>query len=205
MNTTIVAVLLAVLILLGLGVWYFTRRKKSERLRQRFGPEYDKTVEQFRSQERAEKELTGREKRLSKYTIVALPAAERSRYQDSWSRLQERFVDQPDNAVRDAHSLVQEVMRKCGYPLTDFEQSAADLSVDHPHVVENYRTASRIAQRSERTAVTTEELRQALVCYRALFQDLLEREPRSTPTREEDDKVESRLRREKGSNTHPNH
>src|ERR1700704_2199905 len=103
MNTTMAAVIIVfLLIAAGAAIWYITRRRKSERLRRRFGPEYDKTVERFNSQERAEKELIGREKRIRNYTIVALSEAEGCRYRESWSTLQGRFVDQPENAVRDA-------------------------------------------------------------------------------------------------------
>jgi hypothetical protein len=113
---------------------------------------------------------------VSNYKIVPLPRGERDRYRDSWRGVQGEFVDEPEKAVMDADRLVQEVMEKCGYPLRDFEQAAADLSVDHPHVVENYRCAYRIAERSQRGAADTEELRQAVVYYRALFEDLLEEE-----------------------------
>jgi hypothetical protein len=113
---------------------------------------------------------------VSKYKIVPLSRADCDRYRETWRGVQGEFVDQPEKAVRDADTLVQEVMEKCGYPLRDFDQAAADLSVDHPHVVENYRSAYRIAERSRRGAADTEELRQGLVYYRALFEDLLEDE-----------------------------
>jgi len=103
-----------------------------------------------------------------------VPRAESARYQESWITVQSRFVDQPETAVADADRLVREVMEKRGYPVTHFEQSAADLSVDHPDVVENYRAAHRIAERSHSGRADTEELREALVFYRALFQELLE-------------------------------
>jgi len=170
---TIVILILVAAIAVGALVWYVARRQRSQRLRERFGPEYDRTVSTMRSQDRAEAELSRREKRLRNYTIVALPAAEQVRYREEWRAVQAHFVDRPESAVADAHRLVEEVMRRCGYPLADFEQSAADLSVDHPHVVENYRAANRIAQRGKAAAVSTEELREALVHYRALFEDLL--------------------------------
>jgi hypothetical protein len=205
MDTPVLAALVIALILIALAaVWYFARRQKTERLRDRFGPEYERAVEKHRSQERAEQELTQREKRIEKYTIVPLPQAERVRYRETWEAVQSRFVDQPEAAVRDAHQLVQEVMRKCGYPMADFEQSAADLSVGHAHVVDNYRAAHRIAQRSERAAVPTEELRQALVHYRALFHDLLE----SAPVNEKETKSKkpwTRASARKDGTAHPNH
>jgi len=204
MDTTVLTVVaIAVILLVALaGVWYFARRKNTERLRERFGPEYDKTVEQLRSQERAEKELTQREKRIRKYTIVALPESEKVRYRETWAAVQARFVDHPESALREAHELVREVMRACGYPLTDFEQSAADLSVDHPHVVQNYRAANRIAERSEKASVSTEDLRQALVHYRALFEDLLEPE---RPREKETEQPWFGTRSGKNRATHPGH
>ncbi|MGH7823753.1 MAG: hypothetical protein ACREQ7_01040 [Candidatus Binatia bacterium] len=176
MDTEVVIslVVIAAIILVAFGIWYYYRRTTSKRLQEHFGPEYDQTVSRLQSKERAEAELKDRERRVSKYDIVSLPRAERVRYQEAWMSIQGRFVDQPKAAVADADSLVQEVMQKCGYPLTNFEQSAADLSVEHPDVVENYRAACRIAHSSRRGSADTEELRQALVYYRALFDELLE-------------------------------
>lgn len=178
MDTEILASLLiiAAIALVAFGVWFYYHRRTSENLKERFGPEYDNTVRQFRSQNRAETELKARQKRVSSYNIVPLPRAERERYRETWRTVQGQFVDQPETAVMDADRLVQEVMGRCGYPLRDFDQAAEDLSVDHPHVVENYRSAYRIAERSRRGAADTEELRQAVVYYRALFEDLLEEE-----------------------------
>ena len=174
--TTELIIVLAVIIfmLIGLGGWYLVGHKRSERLRQRFGPEYDKTLSVHQNQQQAEAELARREDRVSKFNIVSLPREDRVRYRDNWLVVQSRFVDQPEAALADANRLVKEVMQRCGYPLTDFEQSAADISVDHPHVVENYRAATRIAKRSETSAASTEELRQGLIHYRALFDDLLQ-------------------------------
>jgi FtsZ-interacting cell division protein ZipA len=174
-------IVIAAIALIALGLWLYYRRRTSENLKERFGPEYDTTVRQFKSQDRAEAELKEREKRVSSYHIVSLPRAERDRYRETWRGVQGEFVDQPEKAVADADHLVRQVMERCGYPLRDFDQAAADLSVDHPHVVENYRAAYRIAERSGRGAADTEELRQAVVYYRALFEELLEDEgPRTT-------------------------
>jgi len=170
----IIAIVILAVILVGLGVWYFMRQTRSQRLKERFGPEYHQTVRTLKSRDAAEAELREREKRVRQFNIVPLPAADRAKYQQSWLAVQSRFVDQPDVAVADANSLVREVMEKRGYPVGGFEQAAADLSVDHPEVVENYRAAHRIAEQSQRGAADTEELRQALVYYRALFQELLE-------------------------------
>jgi hypothetical protein len=176
MNTELLVSLLviAAIAIIAWGVWFYYRRNATENLKERFGPEYDTTVRNLKSQDRAEAELKERQKRVSKYKIVPLPRAERGRYQETWRAVQAEFVDEPERAVREADGLVQEVMEKCGYPLRNFEQNAADLSVDHPHVVENYRCAYRIADRSRRGSADTEEMRQALVYYRALFEDLLE-------------------------------
>jgi len=201
MTTELVIVFaVIVFILLGLGVWYFMRLKRSERLRGRFGPEYEKTVSLHQNQQRAEAELTKREDRVRKFHIVSLPREERARYRDNWLLVQSRFVDQPEVALTEANSLVKEVMLRCGYPLTDFEQSAADISVDHPHVVENFRAATRIAERSVTSAASTEELRQGLIHYRALFDDLLESEE---PDLGNDNNVRSR--NGKFSRVQPNH
>ena len=170
-----IALIAAIVIVLGaLGVWYYVRRTTSRKLRDQFGPEYDHAVRRLRSEELAEAELMERKNRVSKYKIVSLPRAESARYQERWIAVQSRFVDQPETAVADADRLVTEVMEKRGYPVTHFEQSAADLSVDHPDVVENYRAAHRIAERSHSGRADTEELREALIFYRALFQELLE-------------------------------
>jgi FtsZ-interacting cell division protein ZipA len=176
MDTQVVIVLIAAILiaLLGVGVWYYVRRTTSRKLKDQFGPEYDHTVTRLRSEELAEAELKERKKRVSKYKIVSLPRTESARYQQSWMTVQRQFVDQPETAVNDADRLVREVMEKRGYPVTHFEQSAADLSVDYPDVVDNYRAAHRIAERSRGGRADTEELREALVYYRALFQELLE-------------------------------
>ena len=202
-ETIIILVLVAAIVIAGV-IWYFARRQRSERLREQFGPEYDRTVNKMRSQDRAEAELSRREKRLRNYTIVALPATEQARYREQWLAVQGHFVDRPESAVAEAHTLVQEVMRRCGYPLADFEQSAADLSVAHPHVVENYRAANRIAQRGSGAAVSTEELREALVHYRALFVDLLGADE---PRRDEDKRQTSWVDSRKGkpSRAQPSH
>jgi hypothetical protein len=175
MDTQVLIIAAAIIgvILIALGAWYFIRQKRSEKLRERFGPEYHHTVETLKNRNVAESELREREKRVSQFHIVPLPPAECARYQHSWMAIQSQFVDHPETAVANANQLVREVMERRGYPLSSFEQSAADLSVDHPAVVENYRAAYRISERSQRGAADTEELRQALVYYRALFQDLL--------------------------------
>jgi hypothetical protein len=151
-------------------------KKRTGRLKEDFGPEYGRAVEEAGSRRRAESELTDREKRREELDIRPLAPGARDRFADRWSTVQERFVDDPTAALKEAHVLVVEVMRERGYPTDDFEQRAADVSVDHPHVVENYRSAYAI---SERDDADTEEQRQGMVHYRALFDELLEAESAS--------------------------
>jgi hypothetical protein len=170
----LVVAVVVVLALVGAGIWAYYRTQRSRRLKSQFGPEYDRTVEQLRNRDAAEAELQQRQQRVERYRIVALSSSECSHYQESWKAVQSRFVDDPPGAVEQANDLINEVMKKRGYPVSTFEQAAADLSVDHPDVVSNYRAASRIAETNRRRAAKTEELRQAFVYYRALFTDLLE-------------------------------
>jgi len=167
-------VVIAVIIALALR----ERKRKREHLRERFGPEYEREVEERGRKGKAESELERREKRRERMEIRPLEPAARERYVASWGETQARFVDDPDRAVGEADVLVIDVMRDRGYPVDDFEQRASDVSVDHPHVVENYRSAHGIAERHRRGDATTEELRRALQHYRALFDDLLKADER---------------------------
>jgi hypothetical protein len=180
----VIAVAAAVVILLAI-MWAASRKQRTSRLREGFGPEYDRTVDEAGSRRRAESELTEREKRHEELDIRPLSAGARDRFADRWHTVQERFVDDPNGALRDAHSLVVEVMSERGYPTDDFEQRANDISVDHPHVVENYRSAHAITKQGD---ADTEDQRRAMVHYRGLFEELLETEPTSRetePTRRE--------------------
>jgi hypothetical protein len=150
------------------------KRKQSATLRQRFGPEYDRTVNEIGDRSKAEAELEARQKRVARLDIVPLSVAEASRFQQAWVAAQARFVDDPKAAVIQADRLVYEVMAKRGYPMGDFEARAADISVDHPGVVSNYRAARAIALADERGQADTELLRRAVVHYRSLFDELLE-------------------------------
>jgi hypothetical protein len=177
MNTETLVLLIAVIILVlaaGIGAWFFYRKKSSEKLRRRFGREYDRTVNEYGEQSEAEAELKAREKRVEKLRLVPLPPQEAAQFTDAWRSVQALFVDSPKDAVKRADILLREVMLKRGYPMTDFERRAADLSVHYPHLIDNYRRAREIASQNERGAVDTEQLRQALVYYRALFDELLE-------------------------------
>jgi hypothetical protein len=170
----IVAAVAVAVVLIAL--WAASRRKQTARLQEDFGPEYERAVEEAGSRRRAESELSDREKRREELDIRPLAPGARDRFADRWRTVQERFVDDPQGALKDAHVLVVEVMRERGYPTDDFEQRAADVSVDHPHVVENYRSAYAI---SERDDADTEEQRRGMVHYRALFDELLEAESAS--------------------------
>lgn len=169
----VIVIGVAVLAVIVVAFWLLQRRRSLE-LRRRFGPEYEELVRQHHDPRKAERELESRERRVAKLDIRPLSRDDAARFTQAWEVTQRRFVDDPNGAVMDADRLVSEVMTARGYPLGDFEQRAADISVDHPAVVTNYRAARAIATRRARGESTTEDLRQALVHYRALFADLLE-------------------------------
>jgi hypothetical protein len=164
--------IIAGLAVLLLVVFLIVRRQRSARLRQRFGPEYERSIEE-EGRRSAEAKLRERMERRERFEIRPLSPDARNRYAESWRLVQERFVDHPAQSIQDADQLVQQVMRDRGYPTEDFEQQAADISVDHPDVVENYRAAHGTAEASGRGDATTEDLRQALIRYRDLFARLL--------------------------------
>jgi len=164
-----------VVVAFALAAWLLSRKKRqSGRLQQRFGPEYDRTVGELGGRTRAEAELRAREKRVDQLSITSLAPADATRFSLAWNALQGRFVDNPKGVVVQADQLVRELMLKRGYPMGDFERRAADISVDHPAVVEHYRAAQAIAARDERGEADTEELRRAVVHYRVLFDEMLE-------------------------------
>jgi FtsZ-interacting cell division protein ZipA len=181
-DPTLIIVAVVIIAILIAAVWWYSMRQRSEKLRERFGPEYERTVAEKGDTRRAENELTARQKRVSQLDIRLLAADERRRFNDEWRAVQARFVDDPSTAVRDADALVGRVMEARGYPVGDFEQRSADVSVDHPTVLEHYRAAHEIALRHAQGQASTEDLRQAMVNYRALFAELLE-EPRTVETR----------------------
>src|SRR6185369_10145660 len=163
-------------------VWMIARKRRTEALRQRFGPEYERTVREH-GPGRAETVLSEREKRVDRFQIRELAADEREKFVTEWRLVQSRFVDDPKRAVRDADQLVNQLMQSRGYPMSDFEQRAADISVDHPRVVDNYRAAHVIALRHQKGEASTEDLRNAIIYYRSLFDDLLQTQT-TTGTRE---------------------
>jgi hypothetical protein len=170
----IIIVILLVAVIIGLAAYIYFQRTRTQKLQRRFGPEYDRALSRHQNQTVAEAELRAREERVKKLHIVPLSSADAARFSETWREVQSRFVDDPKAAVEDADRQVRELMAKRGYPMGDFEQRAADISVDHASVVDNYRNAHDIAVRSQRGAADTEELRKAIVHYRALFDELLE-------------------------------
>src|SRR3984957_14309171 len=170
----IIAAGVVVVVLLAVAAWFFFRKRQSERLQQRFGPEYGRTLGELGGRTKAEAELKAREKRVEHFSITPLAPAEAARFSQAWNALQGRFVDNPKEVVVQADQLVRELMLKRGYPMGDFERRAADISVNHPAVVEHYRAAQAIAARDERGEADTEELRKAVVHYRVLFDEMLD-------------------------------
>ncbi|HET9681804.1 MAG TPA: hypothetical protein VFP19_07175 [Candidatus Limnocylindrales bacterium] len=173
-----IVLLVVAVVAVGAVAWWAGQRRRSDRLRERFGPEYGRAVESTGDRSRAERELETRQERVEAFDIRPLEPAARDRFRDRWRETQALFVDDPASAVGQADDLIAEVMRARGYPVGDFEQRAADVSVNHPEVVDHYRTAHRIAERQRRGEADTESLRQAMVHYRALFSDLLDIEGR---------------------------
>ena len=172
---------IVVAVLLCAVIWLALRQRRSAQLREGFGPEYDRTLEERGDQRAAESELRERVQRRRSYDIRDLEPEARERYAARWRETQARFVDQPASTLADADELVNEVMRERGYPVDDFETQAADVSVDHPTVVEHYRKAHAIHSRSR---ASTEDLREAMLHYRALFAELLEPPHRERETQE---------------------
>jgi hypothetical protein len=175
MPTELVVILVLAALVVGAGAaWFLTRRRRSTELRRSFGREYERAVQETGDQGHAERELERRRERVDQLRIRPLPPGEAERFAAGWREIQKRFVDEPETAVVEADRLVTDVMQRRGYPMADFDQRAADLSVNHPRVIESYRAAHGIAGRSGNGGASTEELRQAMVHYRVLFEDLLE-------------------------------
>ena len=183
MNTTTIVIFAGVLavILIALGLIALLWRRRSRRLQEQFGPEYKHAVRKYGDARKAEAELAAREKRVRKLEIRPLTQEEQSRFAEVWRKTQARFVDEPSKAVGEADGLIKEVMQTRGYPMEEFDQRAADVSVDHPKVVTNYRAGREIAARNKSGEATTEDLRRAMVLYRSLFEELMEvAEPATT-------------------------
>jgi hypothetical protein len=174
MDTNLMLVILMILALLAVAVFLHARRHASHTLERRFGPEYGRAVDEYGSRSKAEAELKARQKRVEQLHIAPLSPADAARFSADWKSLQARFVDNPKGSLVEADALVRELMHKRGYPMGDFESRAADISVDHPGVVDHYRAAHEIALLDRHGEVDTEGMRQAVIHYRALFADLLQ-------------------------------
>ncbi len=173
-NPLVLVLAVALIAVIAVAVWLYLQKRRTAELQTRFGPEYDRAVREQQDPRRAERVLEERKERVEQLQIRALANEECERFAERWRSVQARFVDDPKGATSEADRLVGEVMQARGYPVGDFEQRAADVSVNHPRVVEHYRAAHTIALRHERGETETEDLRQAMVHYRALFEDLLE-------------------------------
>jgi hypothetical protein len=175
MDTRTVVVLVIVIAAIAIAAAIvISRRRRSEHLRTHFGPEYDRTVQMQGNPAKAEAVLVEREQRVKKFSLRPLPPVDRERYAGEWATVQRRFVDDPSTAVTQADRLVTTVMAARGYPMTDAEQREADISVTHPNLVQNYRSARELTQRHAAGESSTEDLRQAMVHFRSLFDELLE-------------------------------
>jgi hypothetical protein len=174
MSSTTAILIVVLIIAVAVAAWALIERRKTRDLRGKYGPEYDRLAQQEQSARRAEAILEQREKRVSKFNIRTLREDERARFAAEWRSVQEQFVDNPRGAVSDADRLINQALKARGYPMAEFEQQAADLSVQYPAVVDNYRTAHRIAMEDRQGSASTEQLRQAMQHYRSLFEDVLE-------------------------------
>jgi hypothetical protein len=167
-------VAMVLIIVVAVALYVRNRRKTTAGFRKRFGSEYDRAVLEHGSEHKAEAKLADRETRVENLKIRALTVAERGRYSADWQSVQSRFVDHPKSAVTEADELVSSLMQARGYPVADFDQRAADISVDHPRLVENYRSAHGVAVRLGRDEASTEDLRTAMIQYRNLFDELVQ-------------------------------
>ena len=174
MDTVVVVVIIIVVVVAVVGVvTLFSRRRRSNQLRQRFGPEYERTVEESDGRRAAERDLRERERRRSEFEVTPVPEQNAARYREEWADIQHRFVDQPAEAVERADRLVVQIMRDSGYPVDDFEHRVDDISVDHPEVAQHYREAHSVAEAQAVGSADTEQLRQAVTSYRQLVDALL--------------------------------
>ena len=177
MNPTLIAIIVVAVLVVAAAAMMISRSRQRDRLRKDFGPEYEHQLHAAEGdQSKAEAALLKREKRVEKFDIHPLAPEQRARFADEWQQVQAKFVDDPQRSIALADALVAEVMKARGYPVEDFEQRAGDLSVDHPHLVQNYRASHEIAVRQARGDGDTEDLRSAFIGYRALFEELLRAE-----------------------------
>ena len=176
LDPKLIVIAVAAILIIAVLAWLYVRKRRSTTrdLQQRFGPEYDRALREHGSKRKAEAKLADREKRIEKLNIRDLDPIERERFLKRWESVQSRFVDSPKGAVTEADDLVSSLMKTRGYPVSDFDQRAADISVDHPRVVENYRSAHEIALRVGKDQATTEDLRTAMIHFRSLFEELVQ-------------------------------
>jgi hypothetical protein len=174
MSTATIIMLVVTIIVIAAVAWWAWQRQRADNLRRRFGPEYTHAVEQYGSEARAQAALSQRARRMETFHARALTREDHDRFLDRWTAVQANFVDDPAGSITQADGLVNELMAARGYPVGDFDKRAEDISVEHPRVVQNYRAAHAIAERQSRGQAATEDLRQGLVHYRALFEELLE-------------------------------
>src|SRR6202040_1087828 len=170
----LIALAAVVILVIAVLAWVRRRRSTTAGLRQKFGPEYERAVQKHGSERKAEAKLADRQERVEKLNIRDLDPMERERFSKQWGSVQSRFVDSPKGAVAEADDLVSSLMKTRGYPVSDFDQRAADISVDHPRVMENYRPAHEIALRVGNNGASTEDLRTAMIHYRSLFEELVQ-------------------------------
>ncbi len=173
-ETLLIVVVAVAVVIIAVLAYTLLRRQRSRRLRSHFGPEYERTFRQYGESGKAEAALEARQKRMEKMQVHPLSDQEHDRFADLWHGVQSRFVDDPRASIREADQLVADVMKARGYPMSEFDRRAEDISVDYPHVVSNYRAAHDIALADENGKASTEDLRNAVVCYRKLFEELLE-------------------------------
>ncbi len=173
MDTWVWVLIVVAVILIAIVVWLALMKRRTTTLRDQFGSEYDRTLQQTDSRREAEADLSARRDRREQLDIRPLSTAAQERYSSQWQQVQSRFVDQPAESLGQADELVLQLMGERGYPMDDFEQRAADISVDHPEVVEHYRAGQAVTRSAASNDATTEDMRQGLVHYRALFEELL--------------------------------
>jgi len=172
METTTIVLLIIVIAIAAIAVWAISQRSKLKKLRTRYGPEYDRLAEKQRDPMKIATILNSREKRVARYNIRTLTNEECEDIARDWRQVQEHFVDDPHAAVAQADTLLNRALQSRGYPMSDFDQQADDLSVEHPHMVENYRAAHTIARNAERAS--TEDLRRAMQHYRNLLENIID-------------------------------
>ena len=176
LDPKLIVIAVAVILIIAVLAWLYVRKRRSTTadLRQRFGPEYERALREHGSKRKAEAKLADREKRIEKLNIRELNPMERERFSEQWKSVQSHFVDSPKGAVTEGDDLVSSLMKTRGYPISDFDRRADDISVDHPQVLENYRSAHEIAMLVGKDQATTEDLRTAMIHYRSLFEELVQ-------------------------------